>query len=193
MDTQTLHNDYELLQRLAVGDEYAFAALFAQYHDALVAFAYKRLHDEEDARDAVQDVFIRVWNNRTALRSETNLSSYLYRAVFNSVLNVFKQRAIRTEHLQSFREILPHAIEGTDHGIREQDMAAIITMEVAALPPKMREAFELRWRDGLSNREIAARMGLSEQTVETHMKRTLRVLRQRLTVAVGLFALIAGS
>ncbi|MNE96108.1 RNA polymerase sigma factor [compost metagenome] len=74
--------------------------------------------------------------------------------------------------------------------IREKDITRLIDMEIAALPEKMQQVFLLRKKAFLSNREIAEQLGISEQTVETHMKRALKTLKNRLGPAIFLLAVL---
>jgi RNA polymerase sigma-70 factor (family 1) len=174
------HTDQELVVHLQSGNERAFTEIFNRYRGPLFQFIYKKTGDEEIARDIVQDVFIRIWDKRREINLTGSLSSYLYRAVFNRSLDLLKHYAVREEYIVSFQQMLQAVQGGTDHRIREHDMERVIELELAALPARMREVIQLRRKEYLSNREIAERLDLSEQTVETHMKRALRVLKTRL-------------
>ena len=103
-------------------------------------------------------------------------------------LNVLSRQVIREEYVHSFQQMIQQNTQEADYHIRETDMENLIEAEIATLPPKMREVFEMRKKEYLSNREIAEKLGISEQTVETHVKRALRVLRLRLGVSMFLIA-----
>jgi len=181
--------DQELCALLKEGNEKAFAEIFNHYQALLFDFAYKRIRDKDEAKDIVQEIFVRLWNNRAELQIKTNLRSYLYRCVLNSVLNILNRQVIREEYVYSLQQMINECTQQADYHIREADMEKLIKAEIAALPPKMREVFEMRKKEYLSNKEIAFKLGISEQTVETHMKRALRVLRMRLGVGVFLVVL----
>ncbi len=176
------HTDQELFSQLKLGSEHAFTEIFNRYRSPLFQFIYKKTGDDEIARDIVQDVFVKIWDRRREISLTGSLSSYLYRAVFNRSLDVLKHHAVREEYIVSFQQMLQSVQADADHRIREHDMERVIELELAALPVRMREVIQLRRKEYLSNREIAERMDISEQTVETHMKRALRVLRVRLMV-----------
>lgn len=183
MLAKLLLSDPELCALLNEGDEKAFAAIFNRYHSLLFDFVYKRTRDRDGAKDIVQEIFVRLWNNRSTLNIKTSLRSYLYRCALNAVLNTLSHECIREEYVNSLQQMISENPQA-DYHIREADMERLISTEVAALPPKMREVFEMRKKNYLSNKEIASRMGISEQTVETHMKRALRVLRLRLGAGI---------
>ncbi len=185
--------DPELCDLLKEGNENAFAEIFRRYQAPLFDFAYKRIRDKDEAKDIVQEIFVKLWNNRTEVQIKTSLRSYLYRCVLNGVLNILNRQVIREEYVCSLQQMIEEHTQEADYHIRETDMERLINTEIAALPPKMREVFELRKKEYLSNREIAGKLGISEQTVETHMKRALRVLRMRLGVNVLLIAVLLVS
>ncbi|SEM66833.1 RNA polymerase sigma-70 factor, ECF subfamily [bacterium A37T11] len=185
-------SDQDLISQLKSGKEGAFSEIFSRYHDLMYDFVYKKTHNTDDAKDIVQEVFIRFWNQRAVLEVHTSLSSYLYKAMLNGVLNNLKQQQTREQHVQSLQQWIDTTSPEADHQIREKEMEALLAKEVAALPPRMREVFELRQKYFLSNREIAQHTGLSEQTVETHMKRALRALRNRLRTVITLLCMLHG-
>jgi RNA polymerase sigma-70 factor (ECF subfamily) len=180
--------DQRLCALLKEGDEKAFASIFNRYQAPLFDFAYKRIRDKDEAKDIVQEIFVRLWNNREELQIKNSLRAYLYRCALNGVLNKVSRQVVREEYVSSLQQMIEGHTREADYHIREADMERLINAEIAALPPKMREVFEMRKTEYLSNKEIAGRMGISEQTVETHMKRALRALRMRLSAIVFLIS-----
>jgi RNA polymerase sigma-70 factor (family 1) len=176
MTAYSTHTDQELTALLKQGDKTAFAELFDRYHALLLSFALKRTGSIDEAEDAVQEVFIRIWNHHEVLNLVGNTRSYLHRAVINQVLNQFRHMQAKEEHIESFQRYIDVQSDTTDYLVREHVLQEIIEKEIDALPPKMAEVFRLRNQQQLSNREIAEQLGLSEQTVETHMKRALKIL-----------------
>jgi len=190
MDSYMEHDDFKLMELLRQGNQAAFTALFNRYDRLLFIYAYKKLQDKEEAKDVVQDVFINLWNGRNDFKLQSNLSGYLYKSVSNKALNLFRDKNINEKYLLSLQELLDKNDIATDHRIREKDIASLIDREIGELPPKMREVFELRRKEYLSNKEIADKLNISEQTVATHIKRALKILRTRLGLVIYLFFLI---
>lgn len=190
MPDYSKYNDDDLLIFLKEDNHSAFTEIFNRYNPLLFSFAYKKVKDKDEAKDIMQEVFVKLWNNRSALELKTSLHSYLYRAVFNKALNLFRHQGIREDHVLALQQMIEDTAQDSDFTIREKDIEKLIEMEVAALPPKMREVFELRKKQFLSNKQIAEQMGISEQTVETHMKRALKVLRTRLGTFIYLFYIL---
>src|SRR5688572_26154082 len=95
--------DQELCDLLKEGSEKAFAEIFRRYQAPLFDFAYKRIRDKDDAKDIVQEIFVKLWNNRTEVQITTSLRSYLYRCVLNGVLNILSRQVIREEYVSSLQ------------------------------------------------------------------------------------------
>lgn len=178
---QTL-SDVELVSLLNEGDEKSYTEIYLRYHTFLLIFVNKKLHNKEESEDVVQEVFTNIWKNRESLILHTSLVSYLYTAVRNKALDIFARRKLEIGYVESLQSFLDTAVPGTDFLVRENDLKALIEKEIHLLPPKMREVFILSRNKRMSHREIADVLAISEQTVSTHIKRALRVLRIRLGV-----------
>jgi len=180
-------SDLELVELLRAGNENAFAEIYERYFGVLYLHACSRLGDKDEAKDLVQELFSHLWSKRDMLEPKTNFSNYLYTWVRNQVLNTIAHKQVQDK----FRSALPGWIGGaealTDHRVRERQLAAIIEKEIAALPPRMRAVFELSRKSHMSYREIADKLQLSEQSVRSHVKNALRILRMRLGVLLYLF------
>lgn len=173
-------NDAELTFLIKQGDHAAFTEVFNRYSSVLYAHAANKLRDDSDARDVVQEMFIRLWAKRERLDAGNNLSGYLYTALRNSIFNLIKHKKVTSAYAETFSKINIQSDVISDHLIREKQFAAMIEAEIAALPPRMREVFELRRKENLSNRQIAQRLSLAESTVADQMKKALKILRVRI-------------
>jgi RNA polymerase sigma-70 factor (family 1) len=171
--------DFQLTRLLREGDEVAFREIYNRYSSLLLAYAYRKLQDKEEAKDVVQEVLAKLWSSREQLDIKTTLSGYLYRAVLNKILNIFRHKDFDRQYIDAIQHLIDSETSSTDYLIREKEMAAMIEKEIAGLPEKMREVFELRRKDYMSNKEIATRLSLSEHTVATQIKKALKVIRLR--------------
>lgn len=152
--------------------------------------ALNRLKDKDEAKDAIQDLFIRLWKKRDST-DFTNLSNYLYTAVRNGVMNVISHKAVESRYISALPRSVVIADCITDHRLRERQLANIINKEIEMLPPKMREVFQLSRLHNLSHKEIAEQLGISEQSVRSHVKNALKILRVRLGLVLYLILLIS--
>lgn len=183
MSAYSTYTDLELTALLKAGDHAAFEETFIRYEPLLLNFTYKKIHNRDEAKDILQDIFIQLWNNLAGL-DINSLGSYLYTAALNKIRDRYKHQFIHDEHIHKLQQLIDSTEAGADYLIREKDITLLIEREIAALPEKMQEVFLLRKNAFLSNKEIAEKLGISEQTVETHMKRALKTLKHRLGPAV---------
>lgn len=161
-------------------DEAGLEQLFQQHYTALVMYAYKLLRSQEEAEDAVQEVFISVWKNRETLDTGRNLKAYLYTATYNRCVSLLRKHGLPTVSIQAFSEA-PIAGEGNiEADMHAAELRAAIYEEIRKLPDKCREAFLLSRREGMSYKAIASHLGLSLKTVENHIGNALKRIRQRL-------------
>src|SRR5690606_9293715 len=123
---------YELIRLIQADDELAFSEVFSRYQPLLFHFAYKRIKNQEEAKDIVQDVFVKLWNNRKDFELKVSLSAYLFRSVLNRILNVFKHQVIKEEYLHFFQQMIEDTAQEADYRIREKDIEKVIEMEISA-------------------------------------------------------------
>lgn len=178
MADYTSCSDAELTNMICAGDRMAYAEVYQRYVFPLLNHAYNKTRDREEARDIVQEVFAILWAKRELLQI-TNLAGYLFKSTRNIFLNQVAHRAVQDKYLLSMEQFATSA-EVSDHLARERQLMAIIEREIAALPPKMREVFELSRKEHLSHKEIAEKLGISEQTVSKQVTNALRILRPKL-------------
>lgn len=175
-----------MLTRLRESDKQAFAKVYEIYFAPLYQHAYNRLRDTEAAKDVVQELFAVLWEKREQLDLKTNLSHYLFTSVRNRVLNAIARQGVANEYILSLPHIVDLASASTDHRIRERQLVDLIEAEIKQLPPKMREVFELSRKEHLTYKRIAEQLDITEQSVRSHVKNALRILRMRLGVIIYL-------
>ncbi|WP_442591272.1 RNA polymerase sigma factor [Pedobacter sp. AW31-3R] len=180
------YTDAELAALLRGGDHQAYAIIYDRYKFLLYAHAYKKLQDREEARDVVQEVFVSLWNKRDRINVESNLAGYLYTALRHTILNLFARKEVRTRYTDSMAAHYSCDYSPTDHGIRSQQLTALIDREIAALPAKMQEVFVLSRKAHLNRKEISMQLGISETTVDRQIANALKLLRARLTLVAYL-------
>ncbi|MCK5066404.1 MAG: RNA polymerase sigma-70 factor [Bacteroidales bacterium] len=153
-----------------------FEQLFRDYFPPLMAFARKILVDEDDAREVVHLVFIKLWEKRNEVDLSTSLKSYLFTSVHNRSLNV-----IRDRKKFSSGEVPEVAGEwDVSAQIESMELEGKIREVIDSLPEKCREIFEMNRFEGLKYGEIASKLDISIKTVENQMSKALKILREQL-------------
>lgn len=188
MTPHHLLTDAELAALLKAGDHAAFAEIYDRFFSVLYVHAFNRLRDEDEAKDVVQELFTTMWAKHESAVF-TNLSNYLYTSVRNRIINAVAHKAVATKYIEALPQSVIIEVCITDYKVRERQLAAIIAREIATLPPKMREVFEMSRRNNLSHKEIADHLGITEQSVRSHIKNALKILRVRLGFALYLMFL----
>lgn len=140
--------------------------------------AYKRVKNEEVAKDIVQTVFMNIWQRRETITVNSELKHYLSGAVRFQVFSYFRSEKVKDKLLegaiQRFEEVT--SIDDLDGYF---ELERLIAGEVALLPDKMKEAYLLK-ASKHSTAEIAKRLNLKEQTVSNHLSEALRRIRIKL-------------
>jgi len=181
MATYSKFTDNELASLIKENDQVAYTEIFLRYSKLLVAHAYRLLGDQDEANDVVQDVFLKLWQNRENLVLNTSLSSYLYIAIRNRVFNHISHQKIVAKYADSILNFMEAGHAVTDELIRAKELAIIIEQEIAALPPKMREVFLLNKREELSYKEIALKLDITDKTAKQQVYNALKNLRLKIT------------
>ncbi|KLT67110.1 RNA polymerase sigma factor [Pedobacter sp. BMA] len=172
--------DSELLIQLKNGNHSAYTEIYDRYFYLMFTFAYKKLRDEELAKDFVQELFITLWNKRESLSERGKLSSYLYISIRSRILDHFAHQKVESKYLDFLKSYQIKTNEQTDHLIREKELGKYIDKEIQRLPRKMRQVFELSRKENLSHTEIAKRLEITENNVSQHLSNALKIFRIKL-------------
>ncbi|MEQ1747681.1 MAG: RNA polymerase sigma-70 factor [Saprospiraceae bacterium] len=161
------------------GDEAAFEAIFRQWYEPLCGYAARLMDGDLDgAEDLVQQVFVRLWEQRQRLNIAWSLKSYLYKTVHNAALNRLRAAKTHSKYLDFNAAQLEKEQTLPEYPARE--LARRLQKALEKLPPQCRHVFELSRFEDLKYREIADQLGISIKTVETQMGKALRLLRVQL-------------
>ena len=172
-----------LLARIAAGDESAFREVYLHFFKRLYQFAHAFVKSREPAEELVEDVFVRIWQQRETLTGIQNLRVYLYTAIKNSALNYLAQKA-----RQSITEPFDHIHIGYEGAAGNPEQLLItaeihqkIQLAVETLPPRCKMIFKLVREDGLKYKEIAVILNISVNTIDAQMA----IAVKRITSAIG--------
>jgi RNA polymerase sigma-70 factor (ECF subfamily) len=163
-------------------DEAAFDALVRAHYARLYNYAYRFLGAREAAQDAVQEVFLKVWERRAGPPLQDPLA-YLYQAVRNQCLMVLN-RERRWNQVEIEDEVVANVLEPQVDDA--EDLASAAARAVNELPERCRLIFTMSREQDLSYGEIARVLGISPKTVENQIGRALKILRRRLAKFLGI-------
>jgi len=165
---------------LKEGDITAFEMFFKTYYQPLCNYAYTFIQDRDEAEEIVQSAFLSVWEKRDTLDIKTSLKSYLYTMVRNTSLNVIKHEKIKQKYVGEAMAIEDRSHEGVAQAVLSSELEDRIQMAMEVLPEQCRLVFKLSRFEELKYAEIAEQLDISIKTVENHMGKALKIMREQL-------------
>ncbi len=169
--------DFEILSGIQQSDEKSFDLLFDIYYEKLCNYSASIIHDFDVAEDIIQDLFAKLWVDRKHIKIKSSFKSYLFRSAYNACLDYLKHLKVRgnyqslnTNQSSSFNDSLEYVelLEKLETGINQ-------------LPEQCRAIFKLSRFENLKYKEIAKKLNISENTVDTQIRRALKKLKEGLT------------
>ena len=166
----------ELLSFIRRGDTSAIKILFEKYHPSLCLTAFHLLKNRDAAKDVVQEVFIKFWNNRNTIEITSSLSAYLKRSVINTSLNEIERE--RRHSKIEIEKLSDHPLAtSSDHSHQIDELSRQLDNAIDKLPVRTRAVFLLIRREEMSYKEVSEALGISLKAVEKEMMKALRLLR----------------
>lgn len=173
---QSPQSDEALFRQIQAGKRDAFAALVDRYQRRAFAVALRLLGRRQDAEDAVQQAFLRLYEARAQYQPRWRVSTWFYRILTNTCVDELRHRRPMLE-LQEKDEPL---VRGPDHSLELAERDRLLHAALATVPMEARIVLTLYYADGRSYQEIGAIRGISVNTVKTHLRRGRLALRRAL-------------
>ena len=171
-------NDILLVKQLKNREEKAYVFLFEQYYNRLYRFAANYLCDPEAAHDIVQDLFTDIFEKSEVLNITTSVKAYLFMAVRNRCLSFLRNLKIKDSYKQNVLEA--HLYSDTVDAIEDGSVLDELQVIVDKMPPGMKEVFRLRVTEDYKFKEIAEKLGISENSAKVQMNGAIRMIREKL-------------
>lgn len=179
-----------LLYHLSKDDESAFRQIFHLFSDRVYSFALKLTRSRTSAEEMVQEVFMKLWVNRSTVYSIENLSSWLFVVTKNLVLNSIKRKATEEKANAVFAMETAKNHSDTEEKVIADDYERLLNETVSHLPPQQRLIYSLCHQEGLQYEEVAQRLKISRLTVKTHMHQALKTIKAQFSSILHLILLL---
>jgi RNA polymerase sigma-70 factor (family 1) len=170
-------NDWEPISR---GDKQVFEHVFKNHYALLCRYAKSFINDLDEAEEVVQNTFYIIWSKRETLEITGSLKAYLYRAVHNDCLNKLKHLQVRKVHANDYTHTNAGIFENTGEALLAKELRQKIEQAIGALPEQCAKVFRLSRFEELKYHEIAEQLNISVKTVENHMGKALKHMREHL-------------
>lgn len=184
------HIDNQALYRWKAGDTNAFEELYRKYFIPIMELAYRKIYSVEDAEEMAQDVFVVFYHNKDKV--EDNPLLYLKGILKHKVFDYKKKAKVFTMPVSDASGGITHSGNNIMDGIKRNELAVQLHGHINMLPEQCRQVFLLSREASLSNIEISKRLGISVKTVEGHMTKALKYLRENMDYHWAWWAAVLG-
>lgn len=183
-----MNTEDTLCAEIVKGNHSAFEQLFRTYNQELFRHAFKILQDEFEADEAVQHCFVTLWERRNAIGDVQSIKAYLYRSVYNISLNKIRhQKVVQKSEAELALDAIYEQSLAEENG---DEKLNLLRKGIESLPDKNKEVVKLRFMSGLSTNEVSENLGITPRTVETHVSKALRFLRETLNPVIILYTFL---
>ena len=180
-------DEEELISRTQNGDTEAFNPLIRKYQQRIYNLIYQRVRNHEAAEDLCQEVFLKAWRALPNFRRKSVFSSWLHQIAVNCSIDFIRKQ--KRQIVFAYEELTINSDDTfqipqthpSPHDLLEQaELGDIIRKAVAQLPPRQHQVFNLRYREELSIKEIAAHLNQSESSIKAHLYHARQKLQNML-------------
>lgn len=182
-------DDKRIIELLNKGDESAFDAVFKKYSPDVYYFSLDLMKSKPDAEEVLQETFLKVWETRKTIDPELNFRYYLITIAKNKIYNIFRRRIIALRYNKIVAAAEDSALPYVENDLYIEDMQKLLLGAVGRLTPHQKEVMTLKSM-GLSNDEIAERLGVAKKTIEYHLGKAYKQLRSDLDIFRDILGLL---
>lgn len=170
-----------ILKGLKQGNPDAFEVLFKNYHKKVYNFILTFIKDKYEAENILQDVFISLWETRHRINIEDSFDKLIYRIARNKSLNSLRKSLNKMTYINSILHSQTIYEYTTDLNIEHAELDYYFHKFIDELPERRREIFLCRIKQGLTYKEIACKLNISENTVDTQIRHALNYIRENIS------------
>jgi RNA polymerase sigma-70 factor (ECF subfamily) len=168
------------IENLRNGDMMAFDVIYRKYSPKLFGFILKILKVESDAEEIMQEVFMKIWEMRDKIETYTSFDSFLYTITYNKSINLIRKKITERKYVDFLKSQPELAEPAVIEDLHFLELSSKVDRLVQELPARQKEVFLLSREKELTYKEIAEELNISKNTVENHMVKALKYLRDNL-------------
>lgn len=164
------------VEALCRGNHKAFEEIFIAYFHKVRLFICGIIKSEADAEELAQEVFVKLWTNRDTINTEKPLGAYIYTMARNAAFNYLKHKSVEREYLIDYPFF--DDVATPENVLFAREIGLLIEMTVKEMPIQRKRIYLLSREKGVSNADIAIKLGISKKTVENQLSLALQELRK---------------
>ncbi len=188
--SRVFEHENELLQGLVEGDSLAFRQIYEDYQGRIFLFAYRLTKSKAAAEEIVQEVFVKLWERREKLNVEKNFSAYILTITKNLVLDGLRRAALDKKAQRQIYAHMQALRSSPAEQMVQKELERLHRQAINSLSPQRRRVYLLSREEELSYEQIAARLGISRNTVRNIMSEALQGIREYISRHPDLSCLI---
>lgn len=174
------YSDEDLMQEIKADNMFAFDALYGNYCKRVYKFGYSIIKSREEAENLMQDVFLNLWETRRRVKKNSSVKSYIFTITYNSAISIIRKKARESEFIEYLKSVQTINEEAVDVVFEYNELKSKLDEIVNALPKRQKEVYLLHRDEAMKYDEIAERLHISVNTIENHMSRALKTVREKM-------------
>jgi RNA polymerase sigma-70 factor (ECF subfamily) len=174
-------NEHKLLLQIAQNDGVAFKLVFDHYWDRIYSMALTYLKSPLYAEDAVQEVFVKLWNNRLQLTAVRKFDSYLFIVARNEIISTLRKKIVHAPFYEYLSDELTEEL-APDQQLDFKEFQTLIDEAIEKLPVQQQRVYKMSRQEGMSQEQISQELDISISTIKGHMTKALQSIRTQLSL-----------
>lgn len=170
-------DEKELLLLLLNGNEQAFEKIYRLYSSRLYGNLLKLVKSETEAQEILQDVFLKIWDNRQNIDIEKSFRSYLFKIAENKVVDFFRKVARDKKREAELISLATNEYVPVEELLQSDEKTALLQKAIYSLPPQRQQVFRLCKLEGKSYKEVSEQLGISVSTISDHIVKATKSIR----------------
>ncbi|MCG6190717.1 RNA polymerase sigma factor [Maribellus maritimus] len=193
LKTSDIYIEQQLVCKFISGDKSAFEAIFHHTKGKMKGFLKKVVPIDEDPENVLQEVYVKLWENRQSINPNNHFETFLFSIAKNLVIDIMRKRLNKQKYLEN---LYIHIKGGQNNSldtlakIEYSELEQKIFDLIEKLPKKRQLIFKLNRLEGFTYKEIAEQLNISENTVDTQMRQALSFLRREMNIYFSILILL---
>ena len=178
MQVKALYDQQQIRDRVALGDQRAFALFFNHHWPQVYGTGLRLTKSPEKAQDLAQDIFIKLWENRHRLTEVKEEDAYVYILARNVILDFLRKRVFDTDNIEALMDYFEDSAICPQEKLEYNELEKTLKSAIDKLPGKVKDVYLLSRVDGLTHEQIAKKLNISVASSKTYVVRALQDIRK---------------